>query len=248
MNLKTILLCTTFAVMPVVRADFVGIYDYFTSLGGTYAAQTGNEKWTFHNGDQDGALMGVYAGAGYGNVGAYAQFTSPGAAGTLAPGSAGTNEAAGIFTHTAASGYISAVFHADSSFTAESILFTHELVGNGNWGNGIDLSLRTVVGGNVVDHGSFAITNILSAQTAYNFGVSGLTFNAGDEIVVTFSARGNYLYDHGWWDIDLQKLTGQNGNTGAPVPDNGNTSILTAMGLIVLGAIRRQKPPAACPV
>lgn len=240
MNLKSLLLCATLAATPVLRADFVGIYDYMSSLGGSYAAQTGNEKWTFHTGDQNGTLMETYGGVGYGNLGAFAQFTSPSAANTLAPGAAGTNETAGIFTHTASSGYTSAVFHADSTFTAQSILFTHELVGNGNWGNGIDLSLRTVVGGNVVDHGSFSITNILSAQTAFNFGVSGLTFNAGDEIAVMFSARGNYLYDHGLWDIDLQKVSNPEANPGASVPDGGTTVALMAMGLTMLVAFRRR--------
>ncbi|PAW63222.1 MAG: hypothetical protein B9S34_14700, partial [Opitutia bacterium Tous-C1TDCM] len=86
------------------------------------------------------------------------------------------------------------MFHADSTFTASAIRFTSELVGNGNWGNGIDLTLRTVIGGNAVDRGPFAITNIISAQTAFSFGTSGLTFNAGDEIVVMFSARGSFLY------------------------------------------------------
>jgi hypothetical protein len=246
MKLKTSLLCAALTLAPALRADFIGIYDYFTSLGGVYAAQTGNEKWTFRNGDQNGALMGQYAGSGYGNLGAYAQFSLPADVGLSPAGSAGTNEAAGIFTHTASSGLISAVFHADSTFTAESIFFTHELVGNGNWGNGIDLSLRTVVGGNVVDHGSFSITNILSAQTAFNFGASGLTFNTGDEIVVMFSARGSYLYDHGWWDVGLQKVTGQNGNSGTAVPDSSTTALLMAMGLGVLAMVRRRTPSAAC--
>lgn len=247
MNLKSIILCATLAVTPSLRADFVGIYDYMSSLGGSYTAQTGNEKWTFHTGDQNGTLMGLYAGTGYGNLGAYAQFSLPADVGLSPGGAAGTNEAAGIFIHTASSGYTSAVFHADSTFTAESLLFTHELVGNGNWGDGIDLSLRTVVGGNVVDHGSFSITNILSAQSAYNFGVSGLTFNAGDEIVVMFSARGSYLHDHGWWDIALQKLSNPDGNPGTSVPDNSATALLMAMGLTLLAVARRRKPAVACP-
>jgi hypothetical protein len=234
MNPKIAILCASLAVTPALRADFVGIYDYMSSLGGAYAAQTGNESWTFHTGDQNGALMGLYGGSGYGNPGAYAQFTSPSAAGTLAPGTAGTNEAAGLFTHTASSGYTAAVFHADTTFTAESLLFTYELVGNGNLGNGIDLSLRTIIDGNVVDRGTIAIANILSAQTAFNFGVTGLTFNAGDEIAVLFSARGSYLYDHGWWDIALQEV-----NTPPPgVPDNTGTASLLALGLVGLAAAR----------
>lgn len=236
MNRKVSLLCAALALTPALRADFVGIYDYMSSLGGVYAAQTGNETWTFHNGDQTGALMGVYAGVGYGNVGAYAQFSGPAVAGAGPAGTAGVNEAAGIFTHTASSGYTAAVFHADSTFTAESIRFIHELVGNGNLGNGIDLSLRTVIGGNVVDHGTFVITNILSAPTAFNFGPSGLTFNAGDEIAVLFSARGSYLYDHGWWDVDLQTATNPGGN---PVPDGAATSTLLALGGIGLAFRRR---------
>lgn len=244
MNLKAHLLCATLAVTPVLRADFIGIYDYMSSLGGVYAAQTGNEKWTFHNGDQDGALMGTYGGVGYGNVGAYAQFTAPGAAGTVAPMSAGTNEAAGIFTHTASAGLISAVFHADSTFTAESVLFTHELVGNGNFSNGIDLSLRTVVGGNIIDHGTFTIANLISAQTAFSFGVSGLTFTAGDEIVVMFSARGDYNYDHGWWDLGLQPLTNPGGNPVPSVPDSAATVTFLALGCLALTAGRhRLKTP-----
>src|SRR5687767_10509902 len=130
MKLNAFLLCAALALMPSLRADFVGVYDYMSSLGGVYAAQTGNEKSTFHNGDQNGSLMGLYAGSGYGNRGAYAEFSSPAAAGSGPRGAAGVNEAAGIFTQPTSSGFISAVFHADSAFLAESLLFTHELVGN----------------------------------------------------------------------------------------------------------------------
>jgi hypothetical protein len=184
--------------------------------------------------------MGLYAGAGYGNYGAAAQFSSPAAAGTLAPGTAGTNEAAGIFTHTASSGYTSAVFHAGSTFKAESVLFTYELVGNGNLGNGIDMSLRTVIGGNVIDRGTITIGNIVSAQTAFNFGLTGLTFNAGDEIAVLFSARGSYLYDHGWWDIALEEVDAPTDTKPPGVPDNSGTASLLALGLAGLVAARRR--------
>lgn len=240
MKLKTTLLCATLTLTSSLRADFVGVYDYLNSLGGSYAAQTGNETWTFHNGDQNGALMGLYAGSGYGNLGAYAQFSLPAAPGAGPSGAAGVNEAAGIFTHTASSGYTSAVFHADSTFAAESIAFTHELVGNGNWGNGIDLSLRTVIGGNAVDHGTFSITNILSAQTAFNFGVSGLSFGIGDEIVVLFSARGSYLYDHGWWDVALREVSKPVDHSGNQVPDSTGTITLLAIGLAGLAALRNR--------
>ncbi len=243
MKLKIALFGAALALTPSLHAGFVGIYDYMSSLGGTYAAQTGNERWTFHNGDQDGALMGLYAGSGYGNLGAYAQFSLPAAAGQSPGGTAGTNEAAGIFTHTASSGYTSAVFHADSTFTASAIRFTSELVGNGNWGNGINLALRTVVGGNVVNHGSFNITNIISAQTAFTFGTSGLTFNAGDEIVVMFSARGSFLYDHGWWDVALTEVpVTPVVPPGNAVPESAGTLGLLACGLLGLAvtATRRR--------
>jgi hypothetical protein len=245
MKLKTSLLCAALALTPTLRAGFIGVYDYMSSLGGSYASQTGSEKWTFHTGDQNGSLMGTLAGTGYATIPyAYAQFSSPGAAGTqgiLSTGS--TNEAAGIFTHTASSGYISAVFHADSSFLAQSLLFTHELVGNGNRGNGIDLTLRTVVGGNVLNHGTFSIFNTISAQTAFNFGVGGLAFNPGDAIVVMFSARGDFNYDHGWWDVALSEITlPPDGNTGGGnrVPDTASTLGLLGLGLGGLAAGRRR--------
>jgi hypothetical protein len=231
MKLKLVLFAATLALTPSLHAGFVGIYDYFTSLGGVYAAQTGQERWTFHNGDETGGLMGLYAGVGYGNLGAYAQFSLPGAKGAGPGGTAGTNEAAGIFTHTASSGYTAAVFHADSSFTTTGITFSYELVGNGNSGDGIDLSLRTVVGGNVVNHGSITITNVINTATDFSFAGPGLTFNAGDQIVVLFSARSNYLYDHGWWDVSLTETSPQN-----QVPESASTVGLLFLGLLGLVA------------
>jgi hypothetical protein len=244
MKVPSSILIGLLLVAPALRADFVGIYDYMSSLGGTYAAQTGNEKWTFHNGDQNGALMGTYAGSGYGNLGAYAQFSLPAGIGLGPSGSAGVNEAPGIFTHTASSGFTTAVFHADSAFVAESILFTSELVGNGNQGNGIDLYLRTVVGGNVVNHGSFTMNNITSAQHAFNFGSSGLAFGVGDEIVVMFDARGSFLYDHGWWDIALQKVTDTTDHGGNTVPETTGTLTLMTLGFLGLVCLRRVRRPA----
>ncbi len=242
MKLKLALLGSILALTPSLHAGFVGIYDYMSSLGGIYAPQTGNERWTFHNGDQNGGLMGVYAGVGYGNLGAYAQFSLPAAAGLSPGGTAGTNEAAGIFTHTASSGLTSAVFHAGSTFTASALRFTYELVGNGNLGNGIDFSLRTVVGGNTVDHGSITIGSIASAQSAFVFGGPGLTFNAGDEIVVMFSARGSFLYDHGWWDVALTEVpAGPGGGSGNPVPETAGTVGLLAFGLVGLAAATNRR-------
>ena len=233
MKLNSALLIVALALTPTLRANFIGIYDYMNALGGSYAAQTGNEKWTFHNGDQNGTLMGLYAGVGYGNVGAYAQFSSPGIAGAQSIGSAGANEAAGIFTHTASSGLVSAVFHADSAFVANSFVFTHELIGNGNQGNGLDLSLRTVIGGVASDHGILSITQVTSAQTTFAFAPGGLHFNPGDEVVVMFGNRGSYLYDHGWWDIAVQESSN-------PVPEQASTSALFLMGLVGLASLHRR--------
>jgi hypothetical protein len=237
MKFKLALLGSALALTPSLHAGFVGIYDYLSSLNGNYQAQTGNERWTFHNGDQNGGLMGVYAGAGYGNVGAYAQFSLPAAAGQSPGGTAGTNEAAGIFTHTASSGYTSAVFHADTTFTASALRFTYELVGNGNLGNGIDFTLRTVVGGQSVDRGTVSIGNTVSAQSGFAFAGPGLTFNAGDAIVVMFSARGSYLYDHGWWDVALTEVpAAPGGGPGNPVPDTAGTLGLLAGCVVGLAA------------
>jgi hypothetical protein len=217
------------------QAGFVGVYDYLSALPQPFVAQTGSEKWTFRNGEQNGALMGVYGPSlnTYGNYGYYAQFGSAGGVGTSGGGSAGVNETPGIFTHTASSGFTSAVFTADSDFVAQSFVITHELVSNGNQGNGIDLTLRTVNGGNVVDRGTITILNTTSAQTVFSFG-AGLQFAAGDQVVGLFSARGSYLYDHGWWDIALHEVQ------PSAVPDRTATVGLLAAGLLVIAASRRR--------
>ncbi|MBK8858680.1 MAG: VPDSG-CTERM sorting domain-containing protein [Opitutaceae bacterium] len=233
-----LLLITAFLTLIITpaRAGFIGVYDYLSSLTEPFVAQTGAEPWTFRNGDQDGTLMGVYSSNTYGVTGQYAQFGGAAGIGGAQGGTAGTNEAAGIFTHTASTGLTTAVFQADSSFLAQSFVITSELVTNGNLGNGIDLTLRTVVGGNVVDHGTMSIFNTLSGQTIFDFGLAGLQFNAGDKVAVMFSARGTYLYDHGWWDIALHEA-----GPGAPsVPDHTSTAPLLVGGLLALAALRRR--------
>lgn len=218
------------------HAGFVGIYDYMSSLTGPFVAQTGSEKWTFRNGEQNGGLMAVYASNAYGNPGQYAQFGLAAGVGLSPGGSAGVNEAPGIFTHTANSGYTSAVFTADTAFLAQSFTITSELVGNGNVGNGIDLTLRTVNGGNVVDRGTITILNTLSGQTVFNFG-AGLQFGVGDQVVALFSARGSYLYDHGWWDIALTEIPQ---TPGSGVPDSTGTLSLLSAVLLIVGFLRRR--------
>ena len=237
MKIRTLLTVVFLSLTATqVRAGFIGVYDYLASLTEPFVPQTGAEPWTFRTGDQNGTLMGVYSSNTYGVTGQYAQFGSASGIGAGPGGTAGVNEAPGIFTHTANTGLTSATFQADSVFVAQSFVITSELVGNGNLGNGIDLTLRTVVGGNVVDHGTFSIFNTLSAQTTFDFGLAGLQFNPGDQVSVLFSARGSYLYDHGWWDIALHET-----NPGtSSVPDNTATAPLLAVGMMALVALRRR--------
>lgn len=211
------------------QAAFVGVYDYLSSQPTPFGPQTGAEPWTFHAGDQTGALMPVYTADTFGYPGpTYAQFGSAQATGLSPGGTAGVNEAPGIFVHTLNAGYTAAVYHATAAFTAEAITFTYELVGNGNLGNGIDLTLRTIVGGLATDWGTITITNVVSAQQSFDFGGAGLQFQLGDEIAVLFSSRGSYLYDHGWWDIGL---TERPPTGGTSVPDTTST-----LGLLLAAA------------
>lgn len=242
MKLKTLLAASLFAtVLPLSHAGFIGVYDYLSSLTEPFPAQTGNEPWTFRNGDQSGALMGLYGSNGYGNVGAYAQFSGPATTGAGPGGSAGTNEAPGVFTHTASSGTTTAVYRADEAFTAQAFVIISELVNNGNQGNGIDLTLRTIINGVAVDRGTITIANTLSAQNVFDFGPGGLDFNAGDQVAVMFSARGSYLFDHGWWDIALTEVDrGGGGGTSHGVPDGGATAALVLAGIAGLQLIPRR--------
>lgn len=224
--------------MTPANAAFISVYDYLSSLPDPFPSQTGNGRWTFHSGDQNGALLPLLGAEAYGLAGPpnFAQFGFPRDTGAYGvTGTAGNNEAPGIFTHSALHTLpdkrISAVFHVDALLAANKIVFTHELVGNGNQGDGIDLLLRTVIGGNVVDQGSFSIQNIVSAQTPFDFGPGGLQFNTGDQIVVTFSPRGSHFFDHGFWNIAVDESPSHS------VPDGGASSALlmaASFALIVL--------------
>ncbi|MDX2185905.1 MAG: hypothetical protein SFV32_03145 [Opitutaceae bacterium] len=238
---SALLLATTLAIGTSLKADPVSVYDYMDGLGGTYPVQVGSETWTFHNGDENGSLMPQYGGDGYGNYGYYAQFTSPGPAGSSS-GAAGASDLPGIFVHTASSGYITAVLHLANLVSLNGVYIDSELVGNGLWGNGIDFTLRTVIGGVATDHGSGSMLSSTTSRTAISFGPAGLTFGSGDKIAVLFSNRGSYLHDHGWWDIGFN-VKDQGTPTPPPsnrVPDAASTLGLSALALGLVAAARRR--------
>ncbi len=225
-------------------AGLVSVHDYLAGLSTPFVAQTGNEPWTFHRGDQNGSLLGLYSAQGYGLPGQYAQFSNPGPAGSIPaslPGGSGVSDKPGIFTHTASSGYITAVYHLSQAFTFENIFIDYELVGNGNYGDGIDFTLRTIKSGAATDHGTVTMQSNVNQRANFGFG-PGLALNSGDAIAVLFSPRaGSYWYDHGWWDIGFDTKT----VTPPPqpdnrVPDSASTLLMALGGLAALACFKRK--------
>lgn len=221
---KQALILTFFlTVSTALNATLMTVYDSMVNAEGSgYAAQQGTEAWTFHKGDENGVLMNSLTSLeGYGNAAEFYQFSNPGEAGagtgvpihpSLATG-AGIADKKGIFTHTAATGYVTAVLNIFSTHSLADIFIDYEMVIDGTYGNGMDFMLRTIQSGVVTDYQSVEMTSSVNMTQNYNFGQNGLVLNAGDKIAVLFEAKGNYWYDHGWWNIRFDELAVPNSST-----------------------------------
>lgn len=221
------------------QAQLTSLYDYFNTLTNPAPAQTGTEAWTFYRGDQTGSLLPIYSADAYGNPSPTLGIIGlPGPAGSL-PGTAGSSDTTGVFLHTFNGEILAASLNLSESLSLQKVIFTHEMLQNGNQGNGIGVTLRTVINNVVTDYGRFVVTNTTSAQTAYDFGLPGLGMNAGDKIVALFDANGTYLYDHGWFDINFASSSLQAVPGITAVPEPSTYALMGAMGLGALAGARR---------
>ncbi len=212
-------------------AAVTSLYDHFTALPSPVPAQTGNEEWTFHYGDQDAVLITPYPGNadyyGY-NSSIAATFGGAAETGEGPNGTAGTNEAPGIFVHTANDRPMTAVYHFGTNESIQAIRVSHELVLNGNQGNGLEMTLRLIQGGLVSDVGTITITNLTNQQTDIPIPAGSQAFAPGDRLAAVFTARGSYLFDHGWVDIEA-------------VPEPSTSVLFGIFGLGLAGCTRRRR-------
>lgn len=223
---------------------------YFESLPSTYPAQSATDQWTFYAGNGVGGSLLPPYGADYYNYPAvlYQQIGSLVDVGTngCSPGYCPANTLAtfnGVFVHPGSASPTSVVFRAQTAQTVTELKLWSEMVGNGHYGNGFDVTVRSYTGGGYHAIGSFTFdypsTLATYQQTIFS---SPITLGIGEFIEISYGNNGNYLYDHG--NINAFVTTGPAGPTGlagAAVPEPGTyTMILAGLGLLGFSA-RRQK-------
>ena len=106
--------------------------------------------------------------------------------------------------------------------TIEAMLFTYEMVTNGNQGNGIDFNLRTERGGTVTNYPVVTMTNALSQQETISL-TGADTFAPGDKVIAVFSNRGSVLFDHGWFNLE-----------STAVPESSSAMLFGLASLVLL--------------
>ena len=228
-------------------ADSYNLRTYFESLQPSYPVQAASNQWSFYAGSAIGGSLISPSGANYYGPETYQQIGTLVDTGTsgctsgFCPPDPSTTLASfdGVFVHPGSANPTSVVFRADSAMTVTKLDLLSETVGNGNLGNGFDVSVRSYTGGSYHSIGSFGFsygTTLTSFnQTIYN---SPVALSAGEFIEISYGNAGNYGYDHG--NINVTVTTGA---VTAPVPEPETYAMLLA-GLGLLGPARR-RPRAA---
>ena len=221
---------------------------YFDSLSDPYPTQQATNLWTFHRGDHSGTLLPAYGADyyDYGNV-LYQQIGSKlnVGEGGCSPGFCPANPAQslatfnGVFVHPGSSSATSAVFHIQQDATLDEVKLWSETVGNGNNGNGFDVQVRAIIGGQAQALVAFLFDFAGTRNTKDEHVVApGLSLHAGDMIEILYGNNGGYLYDHGNIEAFITLSPGTGG--GGTVPEPAGTA-LACLGLTALSLLRRRQ-------
>lgn len=219
-----------------VLADTYNLRSYFESLQPSYPTQSATNQWSFYAGSAIGGSLIAPSGANYYGPETYQQIgalVDVGTNGYAGPTLNATFD--GVFVHPGSATPTSVVFRASSATTVTELKLLSEMVGNGHFSNGFDVSVRSYTGGGYHAIGTFAF-DWLSTLTTFNQTVftAPISLAAGEFIEVSYGNAGSYLYDHG--NIDLTVTTGA---IAAPVPEPETYAMLLA-GLGLLGLARRR--------
>ena len=141
-------------------------------------------------------------------------------------GAAGACTFDGSWVHTGSGVPAVLVFAPSVTTFAGGMSVRSELIANGLSGNGVTITVYTVIGGVTTNRGTTTLGGTSTDQTdLFAFG-SGVTLGVGDKVMIAFGDRGSYLHDH------------VNFNAWLTVPAPGAIVLLAAAGLV--GSNRRR--------
>ena len=135
-------------------------------------------------------------------------------------GAAGAATFNGSWVHTGAGLPAVLVFAPSQATYATGMNVRSELIANGLTGNGITISVATVIGGVTTNRGTTTLSGTADDRLdLFSFG-AGVTLGAGDKVLIVFGDNGNYTYDHA------------NFNAWLAVPAPGALALLAAVAAI----------------
>jgi len=135
-------------------------------------------------------------------------------------GAAGPATFNGSWVHTGPNVAAVLVFQPSQTTYATGMNVRSELIANGLSGNGITITVSTVIGGVTTNRGTTTLAGTTADQLDFFAFGSGVTLGAGDKVMISFGDRGDYNFDHA------------NFNAWLAVPAPGALALLTAAGLV----------------
>lgn len=236
----TLVLAATLVAMPAwSQSSTHSLLAHFNGPGATYPVQNPGNTWTFRDSSSSGPLFSS-SSASYIGAGQYQQ------AGLLVtPGSMGCSLGycnvpyadtlatfAGVFVHPGATSPTAVVYRFGAPVLLQDVSLWTESIGNGAYGNGIDISVAVVRGGSSTALTNFIANHASSVSSAQITSLQpALAMQAGDTLQVLYGGNGSYLFDH--FNIEVQLTT-------SPVPEPGTVALWLA-GMVALGRLMRRR-------